>query len=198
MQHLIVKSRYQPYLLTNLGKVNFFAVNLQNASGKEPLQLPNINLNPDTTEAIVLRWIAMNLFDSYRPLRTKNLYLHSPPGRGKTTLVQTLAKTFKTYFVCLGEKYFDGLTDSHELIVFDEFCGTTPLGIMNQILDGQQCLLPQRYQVYNKKKNTPVIILSNMRPEECYKKAHEVRVEAFMDRLTYVYFDTFLNIFKHQ
>lgn len=198
VNNLLVKARYQPYLLTNLAKVNFFSVHLSNASGKEVVQLPEPNWNANTEEAIVLRWIALNCFNEYRPLRTKNLFIQGLPGCGKTTLVQTLAKSFKTYFVCLGEKYFDGLTDDHELIVFDEFCGTTPLGIMNQILDGQECLLPQRYQVFRRRKNTPIIILSNLFPQDCYKKTNEIRLEAFISRLTVLYITNFLKIFKHQ
>lgn len=192
---LISKPKYQPYLLTNLSKVKYFQITVATLFSKAPLPFPKIHTDLSPLACSVLRWMGLNLFEDSRPLRTKNLYLYSPPGCGKTTLCHILSRSLKTYFPSTGEKYFDGLENDHDLIVFDEFCGGQPLSLMNQILDGQECILPQRYQCLRKTKNIPVIILSNVSPFECYKKAQRVRVDAFVDRLKVLYFEEFLSIF---
>jgi len=115
---------------------------------------------------------------------------------GKTTLSMHLSKSILTYFPSLGEKYFDGLTNDHQLLIFDEFHGAHPLGLMNQILDGQECILPARYQAFHKKKNIPVIIMSNIQPFDIYRKVSQSRINAFVDRLEIVHVTHFISIFQ--
>lgn len=199
VRDMLLKPRYQPYMLTNLAKAKFFETQLMGLKMAMLQPWPQ-TLTPLTGQNwAILKWIALNLPSDTpaRPLRTKNLYLESPPGMGKTSLALLLSKTVKTYFPSLGEKYYDGLTNDHQLIVFDEFCGGHPLSLMNQILDGQECILPQRYQCLNKTRNIPVLILSNIAPHDCYKKAHPRRVEAFVDRLEHVVVNHFISIFKN-
>lgn len=196
VDQLLKKRKYQGFLLTNLGKTNYFATQLAMLRSCPLIPFPKIKSTLSLQNSTILRWLGLNLFEENRPLRTKQLYLVSDPGMGKTTLSLTLAKSIKTYFPSLGEKYFDGLTRDHELIIFDEFHGTHPLGIMNQILDGQHCILPQRYQCFAKTKNTPVIILSNVQPYNAYKKADSKRVAAFIDRLLVVEVHDFIDIFE--
>lgn len=196
VDQLLKKRKYQGFLLTNLGKTNYFAQQLAMLKHKELMPWPKIRSSLSYQNSTILRWLGMNLFEQDRPLRTKQLYLVSDPGMGKTSLALTLAKCMKTYFPSLGEKYFDGLMKEHDLMIFDEFAGTHPLGIMNQILDGQQCILPQRYQCFAKTRNIPVIILSNLQPYDCYRKASPKRVAAFVDRLVVVEIHEFISIFE--
>jgi len=196
VDQLLKKRKYQGYLISNLGKTNYFAQQLAMLRDCPLSPFPKIKSTLSLQNSTILRWLGLNLFEENRPLRTKQLYLVSDPGMGKTTLSLTLAKSIKTYFPSLGEKYFDGLTRDHQLIIFDEFHGTHPLGIMNQILDGQPCILPQRYQCFNKTKNIPVIILSNVQPYNAYKKADSKRVAAFIDRLLVVEVHDFIDIFE--
>jgi len=196
VDQLLRKRKYQGYLISNLGKTNYFATQLAMLKDCPVIPFPKIKSTLSLQNSTILRWLGLNLFEENRPLRSKQLYLVSDPGMGKTTLSLTLAKSIRTYFPSLGEKYFDGLTRDHGLIIFDEFHGTHPLGIMNQILDGQPCILPQRYQCFNKTKNVPVIILSNVQPYNCYKKADSKRVAAFIDRLLVVEVHDFIDIFE--
>jgi len=194
---LLRDSNYQPYLLSNLQKVKYYQTYyLQATLGSSLSPWPKIQPNLLPQNAAILQWLGTNLFEEKRPLRSRQLYLVSEPGMGKTTLSQTLAKSMLTYFPSLGEKYFDGLSNDHQLIIFDEFHGAHPLGLMNQILDGQECILPQRYQAFNKKKNIPVIIMSNIQPFDIYRKVSQSRINAFVDRLEVVHVTQFINIFQ--
>jgi len=194
---LLRDSNFQPYLLSNLQKVKYYQTYyLQATLGSSLSSWPKIRTDLSLQNQCILRWLGMNLFEEKRPLRSRQLYLVSEPGMGKTTLAQILAKSMLTYFPSLGEKYFDGLSNDHQLIIFDEFHGAHPLGLMNQILDGQECILPQRYQAFNKKKNIPVIILSNIQPFDVYRKVSQSRINAFVDRLEVVHVTQFINIFE--
>jgi len=135
----------------------------------------------------VASWLDRNL-GKPRTLRQKQLLLSSPPGMGKTTLVETLRHYFKVYDQ-MGDKWFDGFDPvEHEIIVFDEFCGGIPLSTINKVLDGQRCTLQTKGGSLSKTRNIPVIILTNFLKEELYvgeKVSHAVR-EAFLDRCLYV------------
>lgn len=197
VEQLMKKQKYGGYLISNLSKVKYFAAQMAMLKRTDLLPWKKTKSSLSSQDSKILRWIALNLFEEERPLRTPQLYLVSPPGCGKTTLALDLAKSVKTYFPSLGEKYFDGLTEDHQLLIFDEFHGGHPLGLMNQILDGQNCILPQRYQCFTKVKNTPVIIMSNLQPYDCYRKCDTVRVSAFCDRLLVVNVDSFIDIFEN-
>jgi len=192
---LIRDVRYQPYLLKNLQKVIYYESFLRKTTESTLRPFPKIKNSLSEQNASILRWLGMNLFQESRPLRTPQLYLHSEPGKGKTTLITTLEKCIRTYKPSIGEKYWDGYA-GHDLIVFEEADGCQPLGIMNQVLDGQTCILPARYQAIQKTRNVPVIICSNEPPERYYKKMPPVRVAAFISRLKVIYCNDFIDIFE--
>lgn len=191
---LVHNKDYSSFLLTNLTKVRTFEQFVRSTEKPTLLPWPKIRTDLTPQNSTILRWIALNVF-APRTLRQKQLFLYGPPATGKTTFSQLIAGIMKTYFPSLGEKYFDGLTHDHDLIIFDEFVGGTQLSIMNQILDGQACILPCRYQHFFKTRNVPVIVLSNISPEECYKNAHHLRVQAFASRFTIVHVTDMIEIF---
>jgi len=194
---LLKDSKYQPFLLTNLNKVKYYYQHFLSATQDGTLlPWPKILPNLRPQNSAILRWLGMNLFEEKRALRSKQLYLVSEPGMGKTTLSMKISQSIKTYFPSLGEKYFDGLSNEHQLIIFDEFHGAHPLGLMNQILDGQECILPQRYQAFTKKKNIPIILMSNIQPFDVYRKVSQSRNNAFVDRLEIIHVTEFINIFE--
>jgi len=110
-------------------------------------------------------------------------------------LITTLEKCIRTYKPSIAEKYWDGFAD-HDLIALEEGDGCQPLGLLNQVLDGQTCILPARYQAIHKTRNIPVIICSNEPPERYYKKMPPVRVAAFVSRLKVIYCNDFIDIFE--
>jgi len=132
-------------------------------------------------------WLNENM-GTPRVLRQKQLLLSSPPGVGKTTLVQKLREYFHVYSH-VGGKWFDGYDDSiHEIIVFDEFCGNVPMTIMNKVLDGQTCTLEVKGSSVPKTKMLPCIVLTNYEDFELYtgEKVAQGSRDAFLDRFTYI------------
>jgi hypothetical protein len=135
----------------------------------------------------VVTWMNKNLAKP-RPLRQKQLLLSSPPGLGKTTLLEELRHYFKVYSH-VGDKWFDGYDDNHhQLMVFDEFNGGIPLTIMNKVLDGQQCLLQVKGASIPKNHRLPVIILTNYDSHQIYNgdNVNQTVRNAFLDRVEFV------------
>lgn len=132
-------------------------------------------------------WLNSNLGQE-RVLRQKQLLLSSPPGWGKTTLIEELYKYFRIY-QHVGGKWFDGFEDeATDLLVFDEFNGNVPLSVMNKVLDGQRCNLEVKGGSAAKNKRQPVIILTNYEEHELYQgeKVNASVRDAFFDRLLYI------------
>ena len=82
--------RYGNYFINNLAKVKYYElqVRLANANPLQPWKRIRQNLSPSI--AAVIRWCGLNLFEDSRPIRTKNLFLTSAPGMGKTTFAMEL------------------------------------------------------------------------------------------------------------
>lgn len=149
-----------------------------------------ISVNPLTMPMTMTRlasWLNKNLGES-RVLRQKQLLLSSPPGMGKTTMIEALRRYFRVYDQ-MGDKWFDGFDPlHHEIIVFDEFQGKVELSIMNKVLDGQRCLLQTKGGSVQKVRNIPVIILTNYTNERLYSGENVASCvrEAFFSRLLYL------------
>ena len=149
---------------------------------------PTAGLTPALT--LLKDWLNKNLGQP-RVLRQKQLLLSSPPGLGKTTLLEELRHYFKVYSH-LGDKWFDGYDDHHhQLMVFDEFNGGIPLSVMNKVLDGQNCLLQIKGASIPKTHRLPVIILTNYTCDEIYggEKVNQTVRQAFLDRLDFIRLD---------
>lgn len=191
-----INEQFPGFCLQNLGKLQAYLHFTRACNNVKTLvPLPKISFSPTRQNGLILRWLGLNLFDP-RVLRQKQLYLWGAPRMGKTTLVQTLSNSFRTYFPSHGEKYWDGFSEDHQLIVFDEFCGNVQLSMMKMILDGQEMILPCRYQHFHKTKNIPIIILSNDAPTSVYKTVSFTNLQAFIDRLFIVEISEFITIFE--
>lgn len=180
-------------VMMNLQRIQAFQawINTSNWIG---LPLPPPKMNLSLVEAKIMRWIAINLLDATRVLRQPQLYLHGKTGTGKTSLVQCLEKTFKTFKPSYEVIWWDNFDDSFDLIVYDEFKGQVKSTMINKVLDGQSMIIPRRGGDFNKTKNTPVIICSNYAPSEIYHNTESVT--SFLGRLNVVTFDCYFNIFQ--
>jgi len=133
-------------------------------------------------------WINKN-FQEERVHKQKQLYLYGPPNVGKTTLINELAKYFKPYQIPTDSSYYGGFDNSIQFAFIDEWAGQKELHFMNSFLEGTRMSLNIKYDdPFVKTKNIPVIICSNIPPEQSYHKLWEnettkVRVQAFLERL---------------
>lgn len=120
----------------------------------------------------------------------QQLYISGPTGMGKTYFTLCLSKYFKTYTAPNLEEFWDGLDESYELIVFDEFTTQHTVTFMNQLLDGSPMNLKQKGSQYHKTNNPSIIVLSNYFLRDNYCKVDDVVAAAIDRRLLQVRVET--------
>lgn len=183
-------------LMNHQKMINFAA--WWKASQWNPLPLPPFTASTNQWDLDLKTWITENLISpppAGRPLRSRNLYLYSKPGLRKTSLMNVLQKSYKTFNPPTKIHWWDGYNETTQLILFDEFRGGYPMGEMNKILDGQVVVVPRRGGDFTKVNNIPVIICANKPPETVYKFTDQVYVDAFVDRLCVIECIDFINVF---
>jgi len=184
------------YFMVNMNKIIDYANWLEMNNVQQRKTFPAIVRNVDPAqlsqpEVAIFDWILGNVCDGTtlgmtRKLRQKQLWIHGGFGMGKTTFIQTLHEYLRIFIPIYSTDFLDGYADSaYDLIVFDEFKGQKAITFLNSFIDGSF----QRYNVKNrhtiKRKNLPVIFLSNYPPERVYSKVDDLDLskQAFVDRL---------------
>lgn len=159
------------------------------------IPLPKLNLNPCLQDALIMRWLALNLFGEPRTLRQPQLYLYGPPMMGKSTLISILETYLKVYKPSYRIHWWDEFDNNTQMLVLDEFKGQLPVTFLNTVLDGQRgVVIPRRNGDFVKNVNIPVIVLSNYPPYEVYQSNENIA--AFVTRFTIVNVTTFIHIFE--
>lgn len=179
------------YSLQNLKKIDSFAAICQTLNAKKDLLpwttgvemlqplLDDPSLTPEDTE--IYDWLVKNI-DVPREHKQSQLYIKGPPNHNKTRLVIWLSKFLQVYTPA-HEDFFDGYSDDlYDLVVFDEFSGQRNIQTMNLFLEGAPCILRIKGAQVQKKKNLPVIILSNFLPSETAYQANPT-LSAFLTRI---------------
>jgi len=145
--------------------------------------------NPGSPSSTIAEWLNQNLM-KIRTFGALQLYLHGPTGIGKTHLISTLEPALRIYYLNMTEDWMDGYDDENvDVIVIEEFNSQKTIQFMNQLLDGQ----PMPLRIRNgcngklKKKNVPIIILSNYGLHEVYSKVDAARKATFERRVLAVY-----------
>lgn len=137
----------------------------------------------------ISNWLNNNI-KKPRHHKQKQLYIHGITNMRKTSLVMELAKYLKIYYVPDDNNWYDGYNDNYDLVVFDEFSGQKPLHWMNGFTEGAFYSLNRRGMMpIIKKKNLPVLVLSNRNPKELYEEAQKkspASFEAFLGRFEIV------------
>lgn len=145
-------------------------------TGFTPVQMRNTMKSWETLIGI---WLNGNINNKNRRLGQQQLYVWGKTGVGKTHFCVQLSKMVKTFWATSCEHFFDGLDDTYELLIMDEFHAQQTITFMNQLLDGQPMVLPQKGTQFHKKKNIPIIILSNYDLKDCYRKQYDENREHF-------------------
>lgn len=122
------------------------------------------------TTAIV-EWLNGNLFKDARPFKAPQLYVYGAAGSRKTSLVTMLERWARVYWVPNDEEFYDFYSDTdYDLIVFDEFKLQKKLQWLNKFIEGAPCPIRKKgVAAVMKRKNLPVIFLSNYSTEELLK-----------------------------
>lgn len=158
---------------------------------------PGIELSP--AEALVLDWLRSNVQVPYqeRPFKQQQLWIAGPPGVGKTTLINNLEPFLAIYLPPQQEKWFTGYSDNYDLVVLDEFHGSahvTPQ-FLNMFVQGGHISVAQKSGLpMPKKKNLPVMVLSNFTISGAFPKAPPILLAALRARFLEVWTDDFLRI----
>jgi len=149
-------------------------------------------------------WLNNNLFKQ-RVFKQKQLYIYGPRNMGKSSLIIALKNYAMVYSMPALEAFYDLYNeDFHDLIVLDEFRAQKTIQELNSWLDGSEMPLRKKGSQGLKKKNLPMIILSNYSLEECYSKTSEKeresgntdRLDTLRCRLDIVEVGEFINIFQ--
>lgn len=138
----------------------------------------------------VLLWLAQNVIG--KPERShgkEQLYVVGPTQCGKSWFVKELGRFYNVYWAPETEEFFDGLSEDHDVVVFDEFLGQHKVTFMNNFVDGTPTNVKQKGTQYHKEKNVPCIVLSNVPMSAQYPNCPEVVREAFARRFTQVSVD---------
>ncbi len=137
-------------------------------------------------------WIMENLLKA-RVHRQHQLWIQSPTGYGKTYLTMSLESMGIRIYHWPYEEWNDAYQDDlYDLIVMDEYggkrCVYPPL--LNSLLEGKPEPLKRRgLSPVLKRKNLPILILSNFTPYEVYSKyvgEDYTKLDPLMSRLTQV------------
>lgn len=162
--------------------------------GVDPSPFAGIGEDSDRRLFEMNTWFAENIRQD-RPFKSPQLFIHGPTNIGKTSLIISLRKYLSIYMVPMMENWYNGYDDDlYDLIVLDEFKGQKPLTYMNLFLDGSYVSLPVKGSMVTKKKNLPVVILSNFSPEDCYKNLMETdpsTLDTFLSRITVIDFSCY-------
>jgi len=152
----------------------------------------------------IATWLNNNLFKQ-RAFKQKQLYIYGPRNMGKSSLIIALKNYAMVYSMPALEAFYDLYNeDFHDLIVLDEFRAQKTIQELNSWLDGSEMPLRKKGSQGLKKKNLPMIILSNYSLEECYSKTSEKeresgntdRLDTLRCRLDIVEVGEFINIFQ--
>jgi len=180
LQHLSKMRTYEAYTASNVMKNSLKKWNL----------LPALQLTG--AQQLVALWLNKNIHQT-RTFGQKQMMIIGPTGVGKTSLIMKLQSFCRIYFVPMNEDWYDLYNDTdYDLIVFDEYRSQKTIQFMNQFVEGSPCQFKIKGSQGLKKKNLPVIILSNYAPSDMYLQVSKFKPEVldiFKRRYDIIYLD---------
>lgn len=135
---------------------------------------------------IIVDWLNRNVRQK-REFKQTQLWVAGPPNYGKTTLINMLNSRLSTYMMPLDEEFYDAYNDQdYDMVVLDEFKAHKTIQFLNLWAQGGQMTIRKKGSQGVKKKNLPLIILSNYTPKECYSKSSDYALAPLLVRFQVV------------
>lgn len=156
-----------------------------------------------STEKQIALWLNKNMFKE-REFKQKQLYIYGPKNKGKTTLITALENYATVYWMPASEDFYDQYDDRfYDLIVLDEFRAQKTVQQLNLWLQGSTMSVRKKGKQGQKKKNLPMVILSNYSLEGAYRKISEEeeksgnseKLDTLRCRLEIVEVENFIKLF---
>lgn len=192
-----VKEEESGYFLMNKRKIEDYATWVE----CEKARKSKIDWIPPKLDGLtganlqIAEWICKNIRQT-RSFKAPQLFITGKPNLGKTSLVEWLKKSLSVYLFPMEEEFYDHYTDLDDLVVLDEFKGQKKITFLNEFLQGSTMSIRKKGTQGIKQKNIPVIILSNLTLEACYKKANEDgRLDSLRSRLLIVEVTKFIDFY---
>lgn len=130
------------------------------------------SLSPMPWDVALCQWLNLNI-NQPRAFSQKQLWLWGPTCHGKTTLKIQLETMCRIYSVPNEDFYNEYKDTLFDLVIFDEYHGQKTIQWINSFVDGSVTPLRQKGNQTVKRKNLPIIILSNLSIRQCYHKVSE-------------------------
>lgn len=192
-----VKEEERGYFLMNKRKIEDYATWVE----CEKARKSKIDWIPPKLDGLtganlqIAEWICKNIRQT-RSFKAPQLFITGKPNLGKTSLVEWLKRSLSVYLFPMEEDFYDHYTDSDDLVVLDEFKGQKKITFLNELLQGSTMSIRKKGTQGIKQKNIPIIILSNLTLEACYKKANEDgRLDSLRSRLLIVEVTKFIDFY---
>jgi len=157
-----------------------------------------------STNKQIAMWLNKNMFKE-RVFKQKQLYIYGPKNMGKTSLIEALESYGTVYWMPVSEDFYDQYDDrSYDLIVLDEFRAQKTVQQLNLWLQGSTMSVRKKGRQGEKRRNLPMIILSNYSLEGAYRKISEEeeksgvvsdKLDTLRCRLEIVEVENFIKIF---
>jgi len=179
-----IAMEYPGFFMMNRTKILSFHTWINSDCHKEMPPWPGITYRGSrSSSAAIVHWVQTNCFQD-RPFKSRQLYIHGPKDCGKTSFVLMLMKYLRTYVVPQFEDFYDDYEDYFDLIFYDEFYGSQKkLQWMNLFLQGALHTLSKKGSQKLKRRNLPIIICSNFKPEDAYPRCTQALIDTFKCRL---------------
>lgn len=159
---------------------------LQKEKWEKVKEFSGVSLN----DRKIATWMTTSLCTNKHVFGTKNLWIWGKPGLGKTSITQLLKSVgCNVYCVDMSTHFYDGLKDTAQLIVYDEFKGQRTITDMNLVAGGGECRLDVKCSTFRKSRPTPVLVLSNYNIGEAYAQAranNPDRIDTLIRRFTII------------
>jgi hypothetical protein len=179
---LLREEKYRGFLMQHLTKVKAYASAMLSLGQDDvvawrPVPLPLEYPNPTEAQGEVVDWLNTNLFQERTfgatlpdgSPRFQPLMIIGPTAHGKSTLAHALSRFCRIYHLPMDEPFYDLYQDdAYDLVIIEEYRNQKTIQFMNAFVDGLPLTLRQKGAQYVKRRNLPVIMLTNYEPDQQY------------------------------